>query len=50
MVLNFLLIMLFLPVSWPDDLLVSNAINYYLKINKLDNTHSIKVFNVIKSL
>ena len=40
---------IFLPVSWPDDLLVSNVIDYYAKVNKLDKNHLTKVFNEIKS-
>jgi len=48
--LNFLLMMLFfLQVSWPDELLVSDVIDYYVKVNKLDNNHLTKVFNEIKS-
>jgi hypothetical protein len=40
---------IFLPISWTDELLVSNVIDYYSKTHKLDKNHLTKVFNEIKS-
>ena len=49
-VANFFIdVAIFLLVSWPDELLVYNVIDYYAKVNKLDNNRLTKVFNEIKS-